>query len=388
MRSAWPGLTAVVLSVTAVACNAEESKKPQPEAPKAAATAAKLTGTRVEVAVVQPSSRSLEVTVPGEVEGYRDASLAAPLGGYIEAVKVDEGDRVKTGQVLALVDSATHGARRGRARVELDAAKRELERAKVLGNAIPKAELDAAHDRVANAEAALRELNVNASRAVVKAPFAGVIVKRDVEVGEVAAPGTPLFRVVQLSPIKVSIFLSDRDIALAQPGTKAQIQLDARAGVFQGEVVHVSQAAELKTRSFKATVELQNEDETLLPGMIARVTLSTDKHTPSPGESASAKSASKGATDSSPKVEGDRLVISQDWIVTKPDGVGVFVEKAGKAEWRPVELGEVLRKQVVVKSGLNAGDALIIVGHRELAPGDEVLVHRQGKCCTAGRAVF
>ena len=399
MKSALPGLLVALMSTWVLACKPADGK-PQPEAPKPKTSLTKLTGTRVEVAVVQPSRRSLEVTIPGEVEGYRDASLASALGGYIERVHVEEGERVKAGQVLALVDSTTHEARRGRARVELQAAKRELARAQSLKGAIPQVELDAAEDRVLSAEAAVRELNVNASRAVVKAPFAGVVVKRDAEVGEVAAPGAPLFRIVKLSPIKVTISLSDRDVPLATPGTPARIALDARAGVYTGKVTHVSPAADLKTRSFQATVEVANDDETLLPGMIARVTLSSAQTNPNAAskqakeqKGAAKKPSQPGAKDSPAEADtselpGDQLVISQDWLVTKPDGIGVFVEAQGKAEWRSVQLGEILRNQVVVQTGLNPGDALIIVGHRELAAGDEVLVHRKGKCCTAGRAVF
>ncbi len=329
-----------------------------------------LTGTRVEVAVVQPSGGVLSLDVPGEIEGVRDAQLSAPLGGYIESVNVAEGDRVKAGAVLARVDSRTHGARLVRAQVEKNAAERELERAKSLGTAIPKAELDAHEDRLATAKAALGELQVNAQRSVVTSPFAGVVVKVDAEVGEVAGPGMPLFRLVQLDPVHVTVALSDRDMALAQEGMPAQVSLGARSGTYAGKVIRLSQAANLKTRAFEATIEVQNPDEKLLPGMIAQVALRAGLA----GEAGSEKD--------------QKLLVSQDWLVTRPDSIGVFVEKNGKAEWHPVQLGPVLRKQVVVEKGLEPGDALIIVGHRSIAEGDSVLVHRRGKCCENGRAVF
>src|SRR5690606_17683010 len=128
------------------------------------------------------------------------------------------------------------------------------------------------------------------------------------------------------------------------------------------------------------TIEVANEDERLLPGMIANVDLETSSTSEEPQKSQA------GAPQSGE--DAARLVISQDWLVTKPGGVGVFVAENSKAVWRPVKLGDILRKQVVVEEGLHAGDALIIVGHRDLVDGDQVLIHRQGVCCTNGRATF
>jgi len=324
-----------------------------------------LKGTRVEVAVVQRSTCGLTLRVPGEVKGVRDAMLAAPLGGYIEQVSVKEGARVKKGDVLARVDSNTYSTRLIRAQVEEKAAERELARAESLRDAIATAELDAAQDRLASAKAALAELRVAASRSVVNAPFAGTIVKVDAEEGEVAGPGTPLFRLVQLKPVRVSVALSDRDVALAQVGMTARVELAARSGSYEGKVIQLSQAADLKTRSFEALVELPNEDESLLPGMIAQVSLSADAKD-APG----------------------KLLISQDWLVTQPTGVGVLLAKEANATWRPVTLGAIVRRQVEVLSGLSEGDSLVIVGHRSLVDGDPILVHRTGTCCQNGRAIF
>ena len=363
-------LFVLLASLSLFACKGEEAEAETPsETGKEPGAPAELKGTRVEVAVVSPSLGGLTMVVPGEVQGVRDAMLAAANGGYIEQVSVKEGDHVKKGAVLARVDSNTYSTRLVRAQVETKAAERELQRTESLGDAIPAAELDSARDRLDTAKAALRELQVAAGRSVVTAPFEGAIVRVDAEVGEVAAPGTPLFRLVQLQPIRVSIALADRDMGLAKEGMTARVQVGARSGVFEGKIVQLSQAADLKTRSFEALVELDNKNEELLPGMIAQVTLSTEK-------------------EGKEKKDATKLLISQDWLVTKPSGVGVFVAKDGKAVWRDVKLGNVMRRQVEVLEGLSAGDALIIVGHRSLAEGDPILIHRKGTCCENGRAVF
>lgn len=355
---------------TSFACRPAESQQgevPRADSPSSPlGEALDLSGQRVEVAVVATSKGQLELSLPGEVEGYRDAWLAAPLGGFIEKVLVRKGSVVGAGAPLVHVDRQTHSAREQHARLQLKVAKRELDRALALGGSIPRSELDQARDGVQLAEASIKELAINSARATLRAPFSGVVVSADIEPGEVAAPGAPLVRLVQLDPVKVTVSLSDRDMDLAKEGSNAQIRLDANSKLYEGKVQTLAPAANLKTRGFEAEIEVANPDKALLPGMIANVSLHSQL-----GEGAE-----------------EQLVIAQDWIVTGLNGVGVFVESEGRARWRDVELGQILRKQVVVNRGLKPGDALIIVGHRELVDGDPVLVHRRGRCCQEGRATF
>ena len=333
---------------------AEASKKSTP--PEAAAV-------RVEVAEIAASTAGLSLKLPGEVEGARDALLATPMGGYVEAVHIENGERVRKGQVLANVDTATHSAARAQAEVELKTAEREFKRAKALGDAIASAEIDAAESRLLAAKAAVWTAQVQASRTVITAPFAGVVADLDIEVGEVAAPGVPLVRLVQLDPALVSVSLSDRDVVAVSEGMDARVRPDARAELLAGKIKHLQPAADIRTRTFIAEIEVPNEDKKLLPGMIVSVELDAP-------------------------VAENQMVISQDWLVTRIDDIGVYVEVDGKAQWRQVSLGPVVRKTVVIEEGLTAGDALVITGHRDLADGDPMLVTRRGKCCTQGRVVF
>ena len=101
----------------------------------------------------------------------------------------------------------------------------------------------------------------------------------------------------------------------------------------------------------------------LMPGMIATVRLQS-------------------------KVADQRVVIANDWLVTKPDGLGVFVLHDGQARYRTVKLGPIVGNRVVIESGLKVGDELVITGHRELADGDALLVARRGVCCREGRVAF
>ena len=319
--------------------------------------------TRVETATVTPSPADLTLRLPGEVEGSRDALLAAALGGYVEAVQVEEGEEVRRNQVLARVDAASHGARLAQARVELDAAQRELDRAERLGGAIGEQQRDAAQARVDAAQAAVRTAQVQAGRATIRAPFAGTIAAVDIERGEVAPPGAPAIRLVQLDPVHVNLAVPDRDVVALRPGMEARVWTNARGEPFEGRVLRISPAADLQTRAFSVDVEVQNPEGELLPGMIAQVEIHAGAAEP-------------------------RIVLPQYVLVTRVSENGVFVHRDGVAHWRPVEVERVVRDQIIVASGVSAGDEVVVTGHRELAEGDTLLVAREGRCCESGRVVF
>jgi membrane fusion protein (multidrug efflux system) len=360
----WLPIATLLLSA-ATACNGVNAQPDDTASASGIASAdpASASVTRVETAIVNPSSAAFTLDLPGEVEPHRDAQLAAALGGFVERVSVKSGDVVRKGQVLALIDSASHTARRRMTKVDLDTAKREYDRAKGLGTALPRAQLEAAEARYDGAKAAHQAAGVQASRAVIRAPFSGVVAAVDIEVGEVAAPGAPIIRVVQLQPAKITVSCSDRDVLLVQEGMKASVSTSARAKVFEGEVAHVHPAADTKTRSFIVEIEVPNEDKSLLPGMIASVKIS-------------------------PEATAKQLVIAQDWLVTKPNQLGVFINRGNVAKWSSVEVGPVVSNRVVILKGLAAGDEIVTTGHRELKDGDRLLVARKGVCCKEGRVVF
>ncbi len=318
---------------------------------------------RVETAIVSPSSTRLALRLPGEVEGSRDALLAAALGGYVERVLVEEGDEVRSQQPLLRIDAATHGARLAQAQVELDAAERELARATRLGEAISAQQREAAQTRVQAAQAAVRLARVQVGRATIRAPFAGVVAELGVDPGEVAAPGAPVARLIQLDPVHVTLSVSDRDVVALRAGMEAHVFVQASGQPRAGVVHQIKPAADLRTRAFEVTVEVPNPDRHLLPGMIGQVEIAIDG----------------GA---------EAIVLPQYVLVTRLEGNGVFVVEEGVAHWRSVDVDSVVHDQAVIRSGVRSGDEVVVTGHRELADGDALLVARRGHCCRDGRVYF
>lgn len=355
----WSGL--VLLGLAGCASEQESSGAAAGASPKHQPT---ITATRVEVATIKRSQPMATMIRPGEVEGAREANLAAALGGFVEAVKVHSGDEVKAGQAIAYVDTSTHNAQARLTKVEVDDAKRELARLERLGKSVASVRVDAARVRVerANAQHALSRTRQN--RAVIRAPFAGVIVDLTVERGEVVGPGAPVARLIQLDPAHVTVSVADRDIANLRAGSTAQVTAAGSPEPIAGVVKRLEPAADLRTRTFMVEVEVGNPDRKLLAGMIAEVTFRTHA----------------GA---------EAILLPQDLLVTRREGNGVYVVGDGdKAEWRPLKLGAVMGTQIEVLAGLKVGQRVVTQGQRSLSPGDLLMVTRAGECCTDGRLTY
>ncbi len=319
--------------------------------------------TRVEVATFEGATGADQLLRPGEVVGARDARLAAPLGGFVEQVMVKSGATVKQNQVIARIDSSTHAAQLGIAKVELEDAKRELARIESMGQAIAPARLDAARTRLSRAEAQQRLASTQLDRATIRAPFAGVIVDLKLERGEVAAPGQPIGTLLQLDPIHVSVSVGGRDVGTLKVNDVAQVLSVSNAAPLEGRIVRIEPAANLQTRTFIVEVAVANKDRRLLPGMIAQVEFQRSDLQ-------------------------DSVLLPQDLLVTRRGGNGVFVVDAeAVARWRPVTLGKIVGDQVAIEDGISQGDRLVTVGHRSLSDGDPVIIGREGTCCRDGRIV-
>ena len=287
---------------------------------------------RVEVVELEPASATLELDLPGEVTGDRDALLAAANGGFVESVLVEDGDTVKQGQSLVRVDTALYAAQLEQADAQRDQAQVDVERLEKLGDLGSDAQIAMARTQLRVAEANRSLAATRLSRAVVKAPFDGVVVGVTVERGEAVPPG-----------------------GAASPAAQSTER--------QGVVKRISPAADVRTRAFPVEIEVPNPDGTLLPGMIARVFARRP-------------------------IAAEAMVVPQDWIVTLGDRRGVFLTKGDLAEWRDVELGDVIHDKVVVTKGLATGDRVVITGHRDLVDGDPLIISREGRCCSAGRPTY
>jgi|GEM_PF-650564 len=355
---------AAALAASTPGCSKEEPPPSGAAAGSLPKTAPESVATRVEAATLDNVEAASRIIRPAEVQGGKEADLASALGGFVEAVLIESGDAVKKNQVIARVDTGTYSTQVDLAKVEVEDAQRELDRLRKLGKAVASSRTDAADTRVRRAKAQLRLAQINATRTIIRAPFAGVVSNLLIERGEVVPPGGPIGKLVQLDPAVMTVSVTDEDVGSLKLGDAAGAMTTGSASPIPGKVSKIEPVADPRTRTFLVEVEVANPKGRLLPGMIAAVEFRR-------------------------QVRADLLHIPQDFIVTRLEGNGVFlIGGDGRARWKTLELGEVVGNLVQVISGVERGDRIVVTGHRSLANGDELIVTREGACCVDGRVDF
>jgi membrane fusion protein (multidrug efflux system) len=162
----------------------------------------------------------------GTLEAIRSAELVAVQPAIIEKVLVDEGDQVQEGQLLARLDGRVLSLQADAARVELENLETELRRLEsVSSDAISREEIDKQRYLVEQARAGVRLSRHQAKQTVIRAPFAGTIVTRYVDEGNLASTSTPLFHLADLRVLELPLHLPEKDAATVEVGSDVEIEL-------------------------------------------------------------------------------------------------------------------------------------------------------------------
>lgn len=328
--------------------------------------------TAVEVAQVREVSTSAGTRYSATVEPDAQVSVAFRVGGYVEQVAVEEGDHVKRGALLARIRSADYSEKLGQATASqaeavasLEHAKTELARAKSLyaANALTKPELDAAianldmsQARVNRGRAAAGEAGLALHDTTLTAPIDGVILRRNIERGDLGSPGAPAFILASTHTVKVMFGAPDTMITSLHNGQSIDVTTESMPDkTFTGTIARIAPAADKKTRSFDIEIHIANPNDELKPGMVVSLEV---------------------ARGSAPQ-----LAVPLDAVIRPPkssEGYAVYVVADGKAKARTVELGEPMGNLVVLRGGLVSGDQVIVSGPALLVDGQAVRVVNGG----------
>jgi RND family efflux transporter MFP subunit len=352
-RPAW----VLTLSLLAGACGG----------PRASQEAAPLS---VRVAEVRESRTPRGVPAVGAVEPIRRASPASRLMGSVVAAPFEEGDRVDSGQVLVRIDDRDMAARRtqvesrvGEAEVLLRDAETLAARMDTLAKqgAVAGVQLEQAQTGRAraaagleSARAALRELEANAAYGTVAAPFAGEIVRKSLNVGDVATPGVPLFVLEDLSRIRVVASIGEAAAARLRPGARVPVEIEAAGVRAVGVVEAVLPSSRPPVTGFRVNVVLDRPSPAVISGMTATVLVPSDE--PDAGRVV-------------------RLLVPREALVRRGEMVGVFLVDGTTARLRWVRTGLEEGDAVEVLSGLRGGERVVVgEGRDRLTDGARVMV--------------
>jgi RND family efflux transporter MFP subunit len=344
--------------------------------------------TPVRVQAVAPAPVPPSLRYSATIEADRIVNIAFQSSGYVDSIMqrrgadgrwrpLQPGDRIDAGAVLARVREADYRGRLDQASSsvrEVEAAhakaRLDLDRARALfaTASLTKPELDAATAAFDAREAQLAAARAQASIAAtalqdtaIVAPFSGVVVTRQIEVGALVNPGLVAFVIARVTPVKAIVGVPDLHVGRLAPGRALQVRSEAAPdAAFAGVILAIAPSANDQNRLFNVEISLPNTDGALRPGMVASVEI--------PATSAESTAPSGASVPLAAVVRSG--VGSSNYGVFVVEGEGV--RRTAKA--REVELGEVRGNSVVVTRGLRTGETIVVSGPGLLADGDRIRI--------------
>lgn len=301
----------------------------------------------VETAVAEERDVTPTLEAVGSLRANEDVVLRPEISGRVVAIRFTEGQRVARGAPLVVLDGSVYRAELDKARVNLDLARRNHERArelveKKLGSVRDE---DVAEAALRSAEAELALAKARLDKATITAPFAGMVGLREVSPGDYVAAGQDLVRIVDLDIMKVDFLLPESALPLVGEADTIKVLPDALPGEsFDGQVYAMEPAVTETSRSLTLRARIANSGARLKPGMFARVQLK-------------ASHAMRG------------VVVPETAIVPGAERPAVFRVNAGRAEHVPVSVGERGPGWVQVTDGLAAGEVVVVAGQEKLRDG-------------------
>lgn len=333
------------------------------------------------VEMVQARTGTLPLTehVNGVVEARNQVAIQAEVGGRVVEVLVRSGEAVERGQALVHIEAS--GLREQVQQTEAALRLAEAERAELAATVVrsralaeqglvselqletEEAQLEAAEARVDQARATLEERRVEVGRAVVRAPVAGRVGRRDVEVGMLVDPSTVLFVLGDLDDLLIEVPLTEAMLAHVRTGQRVEISSPALQAPIEATLSRISPFLGADSFATTGEIDLGNPGQRLQPGMFVGV----DIHY---GESETATLVPTSAVWQQPdsRVEGV-FVVDLPADATPPSGNGPPSEQAYPVEFRPVDVVAEGSATVGVRD-LEPGEWVVAIGQHLLARGE------------------
>ncbi|RMF25637.1 MAG: efflux RND transporter periplasmic adaptor subunit [Deltaproteobacteria bacterium] len=324
--------------------------------------------TPVEVARVETRDVEVSLSAVGTAEASQHADIKARVDGVISEVLFREGAQVRAGDILVRLDDRKATARLDLARAALDSARarlaiadQRLERHRELlaGHLVSQEAFDSVEAEQRAAAAAVREQEAAVALAAreledfsLRAPFAGVVGARLVDVGNYVERGTIVTVLLQTDPMHVRLGIPDRYAGRVRTGMQVRIAPGDRTETVDGTIDFVDPRVDPGTRTLSVRVAVPNPDGTLRDGQFVKATVVIEVH--------------RGQT-----------VAPEQAVVSSEGKTWIYRVAAGRAERREVRTGERLPPMVEILSGVAPGDLVVVAGQHRLRDGIPVEAVRE-----------
>lgn len=300
----------------------------------------------VEVAVAKVDTVRDEISATGQIEAIQSIELRPEVEGRIVAILFREGQEVREGTPLLQIDSTELSAQVAQLAAQRDLAQQDLARTRELiaQNAASPADLERAEAAARSADAQYRLQHTRLARTTVRAPFAGVLGQRFVSLGDYVTTSSRLVTLQTVNPMRASFQVPERFARDLKRGQEVQFRVGAISGrSFAGEVDFVDPVVQLPGRTILVKAHVPNPQRLLQAGMFIEAHLVT-------------------------AVRPQAIVIPEDAVVPVQGANFVWVVSDGKANRRQVGLGVRTPGFVEVKSGVDAGEQVVVGGLELLYP--------------------
>ncbi len=344
------------------------------------------------VSKIYPSQALTVLTASGYVTAERRAAVASKITGRLVALYVEEGSRVKKGQIVARLESEDVEAARSQAQANLNVARHNLEQASadetdaslqfkrnqelIKKGYIARSDYDTSEARylksraavqsaqaaVKSAQAALNSADVAVEYTMIRAPFDAVVLTKSADIGDIVTPlgaaanaKASVVTIADMDSLQIEADVSESNLGLVKIGQPCEIQLDALPDIrFPGLVHMIVPTADRSKATVMVKVRFVEKDPRILPDMSAKVAFLSRELT---------------AAERNP-----RTAVPKTAVLNKNSQQAVFIVNDGKAALVQVTTGEELGDMVEVTAGVKPGDKIVVNPPRKLKSGDRVKV--------------
>jgi membrane fusion protein (multidrug efflux system) len=304
----------------------------------------------VVTAVATTERVSNKLNALGTARANESVDITTKTSNLITAVRFQDGERVKRGQVLVELDSAQARADLAEAEAARTESTSQYNRSRELAStrAVSESQLEQLEAQMKANVARVAAANARLEDTVVRAPFAGRVGLRRVSVGSLISPGTVITTLDDTSVMKVDFAVPENFLGSLRDGLPVVALAAAFPGrEFEGKVGSVDSRVDLVTRSMTVRALMPNPDNLLKPGMFLNVRLARD--------------------------ERDALIIPEAALVPEQSRQFVFVAAEGQAQRREVQIGTREPGRVEIVAGLQAGERVVVEGTQKIRDG--VTIH-------------
>jgi membrane fusion protein, multidrug efflux system len=300
----------------------------------------------------------------GTVAAAQGVTVSADLPGIVEKIDFDSGKRVGPGDVLVRLDSSQERAQLAAAEAQRDLAHLNLERSRQLleKGVVAQAEYDQLAAESKTAEARVGEIRATIERKTIRAPFAGVLGIRQVDLGQYLNGGAPIVPLQSMDPVYVNFSLPQQDVASLQVGAEVHVAADSIANAHPvGRITAINSVVDEATRNVQVQATFQNPRGQIRPGMFVDVQVVL-------GTSTAVIALPASAINYAPY--GNSVFIVGE--VKGPDG-----KPYRGVRQQFVKLGSARGDQVAILAGVQPGEEVVTSGVFKLRNGAAVIVNNQ-----------